>query len=423
MQSASSKLTLAPTKARPNAALRVLLNIGIAVGGVVLARLLASVTQIVLARLMGVADYGMYTTLYALLGPVIMLTSFGLDTWLLRQAGDAAVLATAINTVFWFRLLATSGLMVLGVGAILWSGYVTLAVPLTLAAIGLTCEQLLTTAYSGLRAQIRNTAAAVLQVLVAALTLLLIWLFWNTRYPLLGMTAYRLLAAGLGLGVMGVLMRHTIHRVSWKPHAFRAMLQQARVYFAADALSAVALKADLILVALLIGALGAGIYNPALTIINTTFLVPAVIYQVLLPILSGPQIGARTFRNLVALAVAASTLYGLICGGILLWSSDLIIEILFDPEYRATVPLLQIMSAIPLLKSINFCWAVVMIVRDRQVLRTQLLAVGALVNVAANLVAIPLFGLAGAAWVNVVTEVILLGCYSYGAWVSVSRKP
>jgi O-antigen/teichoic acid export membrane protein len=81
------------------------------------------------------------------------------------------------------------------------------------------------------------------------------------------------------------------------------------------------------------------------------------------------------------------------------------------------------MSLIPLLKSLNFCWALIMVVRDEQVLRTKLQAVGAGVNGLGNVLFIPLFGLVGAAWVNLGTEAVLLGCYAYGSWIALRRQP
>ena len=64
----------------------------VAVGGTVLARMLSTVTQIVLVRRMGIEDFGLYTTLFALLSPVIIAASLGLDMWLLQQSKDAQIL-------------------------------------------------------------------------------------------------------------------------------------------------------------------------------------------------------------------------------------------------------------------------------------------------------------------------------------------
>lgn len=398
------------------------INVIVAIVGVLLARLLGSLTQVALARLMNLSDFGMYTTLYSLLGPVVMITSMGLDTWLLRQGGSPEDLESVISQVFVLRFLATGALMVIAIAVLLVSGKTSLELPIIFAALGLTFELLLTTAHTALRAQNRSRAAALLQVVVPGLTIVLTLALWNVYTPLLTATGYRLLADAFGVGLLLWLLRLSFQRLRWTPRRLWGMIGQARAYFAADLLSSVALKADLTMVAFMIGAVGAGIYSPTLLIINTTFLVPAVAWQVLLPVISAQQPSSRGFRWTVGLAVAGSVLYGLFWAAAFWWGSGLIIDLVLRAQYREAVPLLQIMCLIPLFKSLNFCSAMVMVARDDQVLRTKLLAVGSVVNVVANAIFIPLFGLAGAAWVNLATEIILLIAYSGGAWVSLRRS-
>jgi len=398
------------------------INVIVAIVGVLLARLLGSLTQVALARLMNLSDFGMYTTLYSLLGPVVMITSMGLDTWLLRQGGSPEDLESVISQVFMLRFLATGALMVVAIVVLLVSGKTSLELPIIFAALGLTFELLLTTAHTALRAQNRSRAAALLQVVVPGLTIVLTLALWNIYTPLLTATGYRLLADAFGVGLLLWLLRLSFQRLRWTPRRLWGMIGQARAYFAADLLSSVALKADLTMVAFMIGAVGAGIYSPTLLIINTTFLVPAVAWQVLLPVISAQQPSSRGFRWTVGLAVAGSVLYGLFWAAAFWWGSGLIIDLVLRAQYREAVPLLQIMCLIPLFKSLNFCSAMVMVARDDQVLRTKLLAVGSVVNVVANAIFIPLFGLAGAAWVNLATEIILLIAYSGGAWVSLRRS-
>jgi O-antigen/teichoic acid export membrane protein len=422
MQSASSSVAFFRKNWRSHASAGIALNVVVAIAGVLFARLLGSLTQFALARLMDLSDFGMYTTLYALLGPVIMLTSMGLDTWLLRQGGNASDLDWLISQVFALRLLATGGLMVGAIAVLMISGKTSLELPIIFAASGLTAELLLTTAHTALRAQLRSRAAALLQVIVPGLAILLTVVFWNTYTPLLTATGYRLLADVLGMALVVWLLRRSLRNLTWNPRQLFGMISQARAYFAADLLSSVALKADLTMVSFMIGAVGAGIYSPALLIINTTFLIPAVAWQVLLPAISRQQRTSREFRWTVGLAGLGSLCYGLFWAGALWWGSSLIIDLLFRAEYYGAVPVLQIMCLIPLFKSLNFCSAMVMVACDDQVLRTKLLAVGAVFNVVANMIFIPLFGLVGAAWVNLVTEFILLLAYGCGAWISLHRS-
>jgi O-antigen/teichoic acid export membrane protein len=399
----------------------VTLNVGFAIGGITIARLMGTVTQIMLARLMVVADFGLYTMLYTLLGTVIIVTGLGLDTWLLRQSADGNTLDTAISQIFSLRLLASGMLMIFSIPLVLATGYTGVTLPLVLVvASGLTCELLLSTGYTALRAQLQNQASTLLQVSVACLIPLLTWLFWSAGAPVLSAASYRLLADLAGLLLLIWLLRSHLCLI-WQPARLKAMLRQTRVFFASDILAHMTLKADLTLVALLMGALAAGIYSPVLTIINTTFLVPGVIWQVLLPIVARQQPDSSRFRWTVGLALVTSLFYGLICAITFWLGAEWIIQSFYGEDYRESARLLQIMGLIPLLKSINFCWAMLMVARDRQVLRTRLQVIGVIFNITGNLILIPVLGLTGVAWINLSTEVVLLLCYSYGIWMTLHR--
>jgi O-antigen/teichoic acid export membrane protein len=143
---------------------------------------------------------------------------------------------------------------------------------------------------------------------------------------------------------------------------------------------------------------------------------------VFLPVLARQAPGSRGFHWTMSIHVAGNLLYGLFWSTVLFWWAAPIVQLLYGAQFGEAELLLRIMSLIPLLKSINFCTAIYMVVRDRQGLRAMLLAIGAVVNAAGNLIAIPLFGLAGAAWINLGTEVVVFLCYGYGAWVAMRGR-
>jgi|HigsolmetaAR201D_1030396.scaffolds.fasta_scaffold02211_5 O-antigen/teichoic acid export membrane protein len=396
----------------------VLLHMVVAVGGLVIARLLSTVTQFVLARRMGVASFGIYTSVYTLLGPAIMFAGLGLDTWLLRQSHDTETLKTAISEVLWLRLFVTLALMAISIPFVVFLGDTGITLTLTvLAAVSLLLEFLLQTSHTILRAQLRNYAAGFLQVLVAVLLFLLIWFIWSDQAMPERVSTYRMLSSIVGIGVMAWLLRKNL-RFVWDIKRFWYLITQGRMHYAADLLANVTGKADLTMIAAMLGAVASGIYSPALTIVNTTFLIPTVLSQVFLPILARHPRGSREFRWTFAFHLATNALYGIFWAVILFFGASPLILTLFGQEYFDAILLLQIMSLIPFFKSFNFCFALYMVVRDRQGLRVAMLSVSALVNVVANLIALPLFGLIGAAWVNLFTEIVTFMCYAYGAWLT-----
>lgn len=422
VQSASSVVLLSLKKWRSHTLVKVTLNVGFAISGVTIARLLGTITQILLARMMGVADFGLYTMLYTLLGIVIIVTGLGLDTWLLSQAGNVNTLDTAISQVFSLRFLATTILMLVIIPIILMTNQAGItALLVLLAAMSLTCELLLTTGYNALRAQLRNNISTLLQIGVAVCIPLFIWMLWlNNQGSVLTTVSSRLTADLLGLSLLIWLLRRQL-RLIWKPLQLFQIIKHTRIFFVSDILANITLKADLTLVTFFMGALAAGIYNPALVMINTTFLIPGVLWQVLLPIITRQTVEAHLFRRIFGLALLFSVIYGVICAGVFWFTAERAVYLVYGIQYQESSKLIQIMSSIPLLKSINFCWAMLMVASDRQMLRTKLQAIGAIVNIFGNFLLIPLFGLIAAAWINVGTELVLLLCYSYGAWVTLRQ--
>ncbi len=404
------------------ASFSMMVGIGIAVAGGAFTRILGSVTQVLLARLMGPVSFGVYTTLYALLGPVIVLSSLGLDTWLLRQGGNLQTLNDNISKVFSLRLLMAALLIPAGSVIVLTrneAGITPLIV--MMASISLTCDLLLMTGYTALRAQVRNWASALLQASVAVLLITFILLFWNSDIPVLAATSFRVSAGLLGVAALIWLLRQHLH-ISWQVPHMLDILKQTRVFLLSDVLAHITLSADLFLISFMLGALAAGVYGPALTIINATFLVPRILWQALLPIIAQKQHTPRKVSLMVGLGLLASIGYGLFCASMFYWQAEWIIHKLFGEEYHNAVLLIQIMSLITLMKSINFGSVTLMVAYDRQVLRTKLQAIAAVVNVVGNLICIPMFGLLGAAWVNVATETTLLIGYGSGAWYTMLHR-
>ena len=389
----------------------------VAVGGTVLARLLSTLTQILLARRLSPEDFGLYIALFALLSPVIIAASLGLDMWLLRQSSDTRGLHKSIGRVFSLRLLVGSGLMLGAIPFVVsrnprFSFLIVLA-----AAVGLLWDLLLTTIDSALRAQMRSIAATLLQFAVAAGLLGLIWFGWSDTAPFFAAVGYRLLATGVGLLAGWWLLRKSL-RLIWQPRQWLKTVQQARVFFASEILANITLKADVTLIALIIGSAATGLYSPVLTLVNTTFLVPNITAQIILPIIIRQPIGSRSYRLTVRLAIVGSLAYGLFWFGLFIWGSRWVIQLLYGSQYVVAAPLLQIMCLIPLMKSFNFCSTTLMIAHNHQLLRTKLQTWGALINLAGNLIALPLIGLVGAAWINALTEFVLLVAYGYGAYTT-----
>jgi O-antigen/teichoic acid export membrane protein len=150
-----------------------------------------------------------------------------------------------------------------------------------------------------------------------------------------------------------------------------------------------------------------GEYTAAAKPVTFLAFVPSAVTQALFPFLSrkyatspddvGPPLG-KTIRYLLVLSIPAALFAFLRAGEI--------VRILFGPEYTESVIILRILAlAVPVI----FCgyplWAAMNAIR-REKQNTAVTGVAVVVNVAANVVLIPIFGPIGAAVSYVATEAI-----------------
>ncbi len=392
-----------------------LLTVGLSIFATVLARIFTLASQIFIARRLTIADYGMYTTLYALLNPVLILSSLGLDVWLLRQSTNQQYVKQIVPHIIWLRLFLTT-LLTLVTIPLIWLQYSEWSIlVIMLAGANVILDVITTTGDTILRTQLRPLTSAGLQVGITLIVIGLLGYFRHTQLSTYEIIVFRVVASLVGVFSLGWMLRQLLHW-KWQPSVWVSLTRKARIYFASELLANITLRGDLTLLAFIIGSSATALYSPVLTIVNTTFLLPNIASQVLLPIVSRQPISSRSYKFTVIASLVASFVYGAGWFILLFFYARTIINISFGSAYIMGESLLPIMAAIPGFKAFNFCWATLMIAGDQQKLRAKLQSLGAITNLGGNLICIPLFGIVGAAWINLLTEGVLLLAYSYGYW-------
>jgi O-antigen/teichoic acid export membrane protein len=209
-----------------------------------------------------------------------------------------------------------------------------------------------------------------------------------------------------------LIFARRITRIRVKNTVAKRILKETFPYTASEFLAWTLMRVDILLLAALLGDQAVGIYSPAVSFANILFLVPAAIYTVILPVLSGlyssnpHQAWLTALRSLGLLLVVGSALSIFI-----FWISPLLINILGE-SYHAATDLLKIMSLILVVHSLAFGMAAILVAVKQQSRRMIVQAIAVGVNIFLNLLVIPPYGVKGAAWVYVTTEVVLLAGYS-----------
>lgn len=157
-----------------------------------------------------------------------------------------------------------------------------------------------------------------------------------------------------------------------------------------------------------------------MTLLTAVYLLPRIVYQQYF--LAKLHRWSRSNRTAVLIAYRAGTVgmigLGLLIGAVVAIAGGYAIPLVFGSEYATSVPVMAVLAlAIPLrfgaasVESLLTSGGLL-----RQKVRYQ--ALGALAYLAALAVAIPVFGVAGAAWATVVSEGILLLLF----WSEAKRK-
>ena len=364
--------------------------------------------MLIMARYFGLADYSNYVAAYSLASFTAIFFNLGLDTWLLREGSFQENWKLSAQKVL--SLKASIGLI--------WAGLLIGLAPslrpdlfgfglLALCVADVWFDSLLITmlAVLNIKRDIKAYSVSILLLRGLKLIVLLVMIAVGSRSVML-IAGLRAAIAG-GLAVAVFLMLRLDFRFARRQESLR-MLRDSRAYTYSEFFSVIYMQADINLLTLLQGKVMAGIYSPALSVINALFIIPSSVYTFSIPTLSRtyhetPQMLPAAARKLLA----GITLMGIVLfAGVGLLGDDLV-RLLLGAEYETTGQLITMLSPVLLLKCLEFGLASVIVALNKQKERIFPQMIAAVMNVGLNLWLIPLYGVFGAARVYVISEVVL----------------
>ena len=204
----------------------------------------------------------------------------------------------------------------------------------------------------------------------------------------------------------------------------RYVVKKGWLFVAAEGLSNIYTQSGPAILGAAVGTAAVGIYSPARNLILLTLLAPNLLFSVGLPLLIAPDTPPSEYWRVICVMLSGSVAYGLVALAGLWIFGSLLIRIVYGSEFDAALPLVRVMSLVPLLKACSFVWVAIMLSRLQQRLRVTLQLLTVVVSVVAGLLIIPAYGLAGAAWLYVRGRIAALRVVRPGAWfVTSSGKP
>ncbi|MCL7455446.1 MAG: oligosaccharide flippase family protein, partial [Anaerolineae bacterium] len=273
-----------------------------------------------------------------------------------------------------------------------------------------------------------STVTALTRVSLGTLALLLGWGF-------VGLAGVSVLANVVSAAVLAVLMvRHCFRpHLEWDPHTGKWMMNTSFPLMINHLLASVFFRIDVLLLKPMQGDTVVGYYGAAYKYVDGLLIIPQYFTQAIFPLMSRYAASSRdslmrayvlSLRLLliVALPIAAGTpfiAHGLI---LVLGGAD------YLPDSRIALQLL--IGFLPL-SFVNSVTQYVLIAIDQQRFLTKAFLIGVSFNIAANLVAIPMFSYQGAAVVTILSELALLVPFYYSVrkhlgplpWISLAWRP
>lgn len=176
-------------------------------------------------------------------------------------------------------------------------------------------------------------------------------------------------------------------------------------------------QSDIILIKHMVGEKSAGFYNVAFTVMTAVYLFPGVIYQkFLLPkIHRWAHHDKKMFYRVYWQGNIGMTLLGLVAMVAIWLTMPWIIPILFGPSYDESIGFLKILAFAAPIRFLATSIGATLVTQENMKRKIKYMGSAAIANVMLNLISIPTFGAEAAAVVTVFCEILILFLYYFSA--------
>jgi O-antigen/teichoic acid export membrane protein len=275
-------------------------------------------------------------------------------------------------------------------------------------AVIILLDSLFLTTLTAFKAILRNTVNAVIEALSDALWLVatIVLVLWGVE-RVLPFLQTRFVIIALSVAVSFLVLRSLL-KATASTATIRSALRQCLPYAASDMLTRLYMRADVLIVSLILGEYYVGIYSPAVSITNALFIIPATVHRVMIPLMSNlfahniPQARITARNNLVLMTAIGMVLsFGL-------YLSVWLLPFILGSDFAASQEVLRILSPIPLVHSLSFGMAGILVAANQQKNRSIIQGISALLNILLNLAVILWGGINAVAYVYLFSEIVLM---------------
>ncbi len=400
---------------------RILLGVGVLLAGNAAATVTAMASSMILARSLGVADYGRYSLVFLYATLFQGLASFGVDEILTRELSRGRRdPRTLLGNAIFLRLVLSGCAVVVCV----WVAHAgeqdsQVAWATVLGVLPLLLSAVYVPLWSILAARMDYSLREAIVVASRVAELALIAGFAVAGAGFVGLVAATALAQTVPFGLTLWFLRDRARPVlRYDAAVAKDLLLQAAPLGLASLVALVYGRVDGVLLARLVGYESVGLYSAAYKFLNLTLALPYVVNAAVFPVLARIEedreaaqvVFQRTFDYLILVALPLAMAVSFLAP----W----LVSVVYGRGFEgAAGPLRVLLWAGVLMFATRTCRQV-LVAGGQQTPHLVLLVAGAVANVALNLWWIPAGGMMGAAWATLCAEAGVLGA-SY--WVVRTR--
>ena len=394
---------------------RALRNVSALTLATVVSKGLLFLWQLVLARFLGEAGYGLYGTIGAFIAIGAALANFGTGAIIVREVARAPGLAgNYLGVMFWLRSgLALLALLVLN-GIAHLAGYdAELRNLLTLASVSLLVDTWGNLCYETLLAQERIRTTSLVTVLHMLLLLALAILALASGGGLVGLYLATI-AAGLARAAMlwAPVLRSGVRPGRLSGDQLRSLLVGSLPLALTGFLSIAWLYTDKLMTARMLGAQQTGWLTAAFVIVfGMTELLGTTVLTSLFPMMS--RYSGATLYNIVRRLARLTLLASLPLTLLLSFFAPEITVPLFGADFAPAAGILRIFVWYALVRLVADVYIQALITSNRQGRILLVSAAGLALNLALNAFLLPRMGVTGAAIAALISMLLGLGLLFY----------
>lgn len=372
----------------------------------VVSKFAMTIFMIVLARRLGTADFGVFSSIVAFIAFFSLVEEFGLTPPMIRRVarsreegprilGEIVGLKVSLGVVAYALLMLTS--IALGMSPLISA---ILGVSMVLEILAQTVTRIFE-AYERMK-----DVAIVTIVERSVLCVAGVAAVWLTGSIAVVGIAY-VVTFVTSLGIATWLFRRNIgpFRPAFNTAAWGPMMREAMPFLLAGILSTIWTRVDIYFLTSFRTPPEVGSYNAALRVVEAQIFIPVAILGSVFPVLARLRDGPRRDFNRV---LGKNFIFLLITGiaaaaGTFVFAGQ-IISVLFGDQYADSAAILRIFSPMIMLSFLNYLISGALIAMGREILTTITLGLGAVICVTLGFLLIPVDGAPAAGLIKVIAE-------------------